>query len=121
MFPKFIKTFTKVICGDGFWVDVLKLAGIFILIYNSVDIWLNYSFDLSLYADAKFQSDKLLRFFVANILSGFVYGFIVSFFKFRNRIKKKIQVNKIRLIIINSKIFLRPFNYPDQKVNLIDG
>ena len=89
MFPKFLKTFTKVICADGFWVDVLKLAAIFIFIYNVVDIWLNYSFDMALYAEAKFQSGKLLRFFVANILSGFVYGFIVSFFKFRNRIKKE--------------------------------
>ena len=89
MFPKFLKTFTMVICSDGFWVDVLKLAGIFILIYNAVDIWLNFSFDLELFAEEKFQSGKLLRFFVANILSGFVYGFIVSFFKFRNRIKKE--------------------------------
>lgn len=79
--------FTKIISAKGFWVDVVKLAAVFILIYNVVDIWLNYSFDMALYAETKFQTDKLLRFFVANILSGFVYGFVVSFFKFRKRIK----------------------------------
>ena len=79
--------FTNIISAKGFWVDVVKLAAIFILIYNVVDIWLNYSFDLALYAETKFQTDKLLRFFVANILSGFVYGFVVSFFKFRKRFK----------------------------------
>ena len=89
MYSKFIKTFTKVICASGFWIDVIKLAAIFIAIYNTVDIWFNFSFDLELYAEAKFSSDKILRFFVANILSGFVYGFIVSFFKFRNRIKRQ--------------------------------
>ncbi len=81
--------FTKIISAKGFWVDVVKLAAVFILIYNVVDLWLNYSFDLALYAETKFQTDKLLRFFVANILSGFVYGFVVSFFKFRKRIKNE--------------------------------
>ncbi len=81
--------FTKIISAKGFWVDVVKLAAVFILIYNVVDIWLNYSFDMALYAETKFQTDKLLRFFVANILSGFVYGFVVSFFKFRKRIKNE--------------------------------
>ena len=81
--------FTKIISAKGFWVDVVKLAAVFILIYNVVDLWLNYSFDLALYAETKFKTDKLLRFFVANILSGFVYGFVVSFFKFRKRIKNE--------------------------------
>ena len=81
--------FTKIISAKGFWVDVVKLAAVFILIYNVVDLWLNYSFDMALYAETKFQTDKLLRFFVANILSGFVYGFVVSFFKFRKRIKNE--------------------------------
>jgi hypothetical protein len=89
MYSKFIKTFSKVICASGFWIDVIKLAAIFIAIYNTVDIWFNYGFDFELYASAKFSADKILRFFVANILSGFVYGFIVSFFKFRNRIKRE--------------------------------
>ena len=88
MFSGISKIFTDVICKDGFWPDVVKLAAVFVIIYNGVDIWLNYSFDLALYAEAKFESDKLLRFFVANILIGFMYGFVISFYKFRNRIKK---------------------------------
>lgn len=81
--------FTKIISAKGFWQDVVKLAFLFMLIYNTVDIWFNYSFDFAQFAENKFQSDKILRFFVANILSGFVYGFIISFFKFRNRIKNE--------------------------------
>lgn len=81
--------FTKIISAKGFWQDVVKLAFLFMLIYNTVDIWLNYSFDFALFAENKFQSDTILRFFVANILSGFVYGFVISFFKYRNRIKNQ--------------------------------
>lgn len=55
--------FTKIISAKGFWQDVVKLAFLFMLIYNTVDIWLNYSFDFALFAENKFQSDTILRFF----------------------------------------------------------
>lgn len=80
--------FSKIVNTPGFWKSVFYLALAFIVIYNLVDIGMGYSFDLSLYAEKRFQRSNLLRFFVANIGSGFVYGFIVTFFKFRSKIKQ---------------------------------
>jgi hypothetical protein len=81
--------FQKVITANGFWQSVVVLAFGFIFIYNIVDVWMAYDFDWALYAENRFAKDNLLRFFVANILSGFVYGFVVTFLKFRGKIKTK--------------------------------
>lgn len=72
---------------QGFLKSVLYLAIAFIIVYNLVDIGIKFNFDISLYIQERFASDNLLRFFVANIGSGFVYGFIISYFKFRNKVK----------------------------------
>lgn len=80
--------FSKVIHTSGFFKSVASLAIAFIVIYNLVDLGIGYNFDLSLFIEKRFASDNLLRFFVANIGSGFVYGFIVTFFKFRSKIKQ---------------------------------
>lgn len=81
--------FQNVITTKGFWQSVVVLAIGFIFIYNMIDVWMGYDFNWSLYAENRFAKDNLLRFFVANIMSGFVYGFVVTFLKFRGRIKKK--------------------------------
>jgi NhaP-type Na+/H+ or K+/H+ antiporter len=80
--------FQKVISAIGFWRSVITLAIGFIVIYNLIDMWFGYDFDLSLFIEKRFSKDNLLRFFVANIMSGFVYGFVVTFLKFRGKIKK---------------------------------
>ena len=80
--------FQKVISAKGFWRSVITLALGFIVIYNLIDMWFGYDFDFSLFVEKRFSKDNLLRFFVANIMSGFVYGFVVTFLKFRGKIKK---------------------------------
>jgi NhaP-type Na+/H+ or K+/H+ antiporter len=80
--------FQKVISAKGFWRSVSILALGFIFIYNVIDVWFAYDFDWGKYADNRFAKDNLLRFFVANIMSGFVYGFVVTFLKFRGNLKK---------------------------------
>lgn len=80
--------FQRVISAKGFWRSVSTLALGFIIIYNVIDVWFAYDFDWSLYAENRFAEDNLLRFFVANIMSGFVYGFVVTFLKFRGNFKK---------------------------------
>lgn len=80
--------FQRVISTKGFWRSVTSLALGFIIIYNVIDVWFGYDFDWELYAENRFAEDNLLRFFVANIMSGFVYGFVVTFLKFRGNIKK---------------------------------
>jgi hypothetical protein len=80
--------FQRVISAKGFWRSVISLAIGFIFIYNIIDVWFGYDFNWALYAENRFAADHLLRFFVANIMSGFVYGFVVTFLKFRGNIKK---------------------------------
>jgi NhaP-type Na+/H+ or K+/H+ antiporter len=80
--------FQKVISATGFWRSVITLAIGFIVIYNLIDVWFGYDFELSVFVEKRFSKDNLLRFFVANIMSGFVYGFVVTFLKFRGKIKK---------------------------------
>ncbi|QTY28097.1 hypothetical protein [Flavobacterium sp. CS20] len=80
--------FTKVICHKGFWKSVIFLSIMFILIYNLVDWGMVFNFNLQDFVEERLKSDNLLKFIFANILSGFVYGFIISFFKFRSKLKK---------------------------------
>ncbi|GGE17274.1 hypothetical protein [Psychroflexus salis] len=79
--------FSKILHSKGFLKSVLYLSIAFIVVYNLVDIGIKFNFDISLYIEQRFAKDNLLRFFVANIGSGFVYGFIVSFFKFKGKLK----------------------------------
>lgn len=86
--------FTKVISHSGFWKSVIFLSVMFIIIYNLADFWMVFDFDAKVYVEERFAADQLLRFAFANIFSGFVYGFIVSFFKFRSRIKQQSKINQ---------------------------
>jgi hypothetical protein len=86
--------FSKIICYKGFWPSVIFLSAMFIIIYNLADWGMVFDFDFQAYTKERFASDQLLRFLFANILSGLVYGFIVSFFKFRSKIKRQNQ-NKV--------------------------
>lgn len=81
--------FSKVISYKGFWPSVVFLSIMFIIIYNIADWGMAFDFDFQAYTNERFATDKLLRFLFANVLSGLVYGFIISFFKFRSKIKKQ--------------------------------
>lgn len=83
--------FTKIICYKGFWPSVVFLSVMFIIIYNLADWGMVFDFDFQAYIDERFATENLLRFLFANVLSGLVYGFIISFFKFRAKIKKQDQ------------------------------
>jgi len=80
--------FSKVISYPGFWKSVVFLAVIFMIIYNLVDVFMVFEGSFSEYINERFAVENLLRFFSANIASGFVYGFIISFFKFRSKLKQ---------------------------------
>jgi len=81
--------FSKIISYPGFWKSVVFLAVMFIIIYNIADVFMAYGGSFSEYINGRFAAENLLRFFSANIASGFVYGFIISFFKFRSKLKQK--------------------------------
>lgn len=80
--------FIKVICHSGFWKSVTFLSVMFIIIYNLADIGMSFGFNFDAFIDERLASGKILKFIFANIASGLVYGFIISFFKFRSKIKK---------------------------------
>lgn len=81
--------FTKVICHSGFWKSVVFLSIMFIIIYNIADLGMAFDFSFNAFIEERLASGKILKFISANIASGLVYGFIISFFKFRSKIKNQ--------------------------------
>ncbi len=79
----------KVIQQEGFWKSVAGLAGLFIVIYNVVDVFLKFDSSFSAYAAYRFDPDNIVRFIFTNLAGGFVYGFIVTYFKFKQNVKKQ--------------------------------
>jgi cytosine/uracil/thiamine/allantoin permease len=75
--------FKKVVSYEGFWRSVVSLAIAFALVFVLVK-WAISSFDAAFFT----QGDPL-RFFAGVLLAGFVYGFFVTFGKFRAKIKSQ--------------------------------
>ena len=75
--------FKKVINHEGFWRSVVSLAIAFALVFILIK-WAISGFESAFFA----QGDPV-RFFAGIVLAGFVYGFFVSFGKFRARIKNQ--------------------------------
>lgn len=80
--------FSRVISYPGFWKSVVFLAVMFVIIYNLADVFMVFGGSFGDYISERFAAENLLQFFSANIASGFVYGFIISFFKFRSKLKQ---------------------------------
>ena len=84
--------FKQVITTKGFWKSVVFLGLLFALVYDIIDLWFSFGFDISTYTKVYFSdSSRIIRFLIANIIGGFIYGFIITFFKFRTRIKENQQ------------------------------
>lgn len=79
--------FKTIVKTKNFWPSVFLLAVAFLVIYHGIDIF-NYDFDFSAYYEAKIANGRILRFIVANLASGFVYGFVVAFLQFRGKLKR---------------------------------
>jgi hypothetical protein len=75
--------FKKVISHDGFWRSVASLAVAFALVF----VFIKWS--LSGFESAFFSKGDPIRFFAGIVLAGFIYGFFVSFGKFRGKIKHR--------------------------------
>ncbi len=81
--------FKQVINTEGFWKSVIFLGILFAFVYDIIDLWFSFGFDISNYLEVYFSSlSRLVRFLIANIMGGFIYGFIITFFKFRTKIKE---------------------------------
>jgi hypothetical protein len=81
--------FRKTITHPGFWKSVLVLGLMFAIIYDILDLFFSFGFDFDAYAQAYFSStESILRFLMANIIGGFIYGFIITYFKFKRKLKE---------------------------------
>ncbi len=74
--------FKKVINTKGFWKSVFSLAVIFAVLFGLIK-WAIEGFSL-----AYFDERDPLWFIVTLLLAGFVYGFFVTFGKFRAKLKE---------------------------------
>ncbi len=75
--------FKRVLNTKGFWKSVLTLAIAFGLVFTLIS-WGIKGFDSSFFTER-----NPLSFFVTLILAGFIYGFLVTFGKFRAKLKEK--------------------------------
>lgn len=74
--------FKKIVNHKGFWKSVVSLAIAFAVTFTLVK-WAIDSFSMSF-----FSENNPVKFLVGVILAGLVYGFFVTFGKFRNKLKK---------------------------------
>jgi len=77
--------FQKVISYKGFWKSVLSLTLAFAFLFTLVK-WALSSFEMSFFSDT-----NMLKYSAGIFIAGFVYGFFVTFGKFRNKLKNKDQ------------------------------
>lgn len=75
--------FKKVLSTQGFWKSVISLAIAFVFLFVMVK-WAIEGFKM-----AYFTEGNILLYFLTLSLAGFVYGFFVTFGKFRAKIKEK--------------------------------
>ena len=75
--------FKKIINHEGFWRSVVSLAIAFALVFILVK-WAISGFESSF-----FTQGGPVRFYAGIALAGFVYGFFVTFGKFRAKIKNQ--------------------------------
>lgn len=81
--------FRKTITHPGFWKSVFVLGLMFALIYDLLDLFFSFEFDVDAYVQAYFSSaEKIIRFLLANFVGGFIYGFIIAYFKFKRKLKE---------------------------------
>ncbi len=75
--------FKKVINTEGFWKSVISLALAFAVLFTFVK-WAIEGFEI-----AYFTERDPLMFILTLLVAGFVYGFFVTFGKFRAKLKEK--------------------------------
>lgn len=82
--------FKRIINDRRFWKSVLGLGLGFAVIYQVITMLLEYGgFHFSQFYEDKLAGNQWIRFLIGTVLAAFVYGFIVSYGRFRSQIKKQ--------------------------------
>lgn len=77
--------FKKVLTSKAYWKSVRIFAIGFIIIYNFIMLAFDGFDTTSLVQKA---TNQPLRFFIANIVSGIIYGMIISYFQVNKNFKE---------------------------------
>lgn len=75
--------FKKVINTKGFWKSVISLALSFAILFALIK-WAIEGFEI-----AYFTERNPMMFILTLLVAGFIYGFFVTFGKFRSKLKEK--------------------------------
>ncbi|SHE32393.1 hypothetical protein SAMN05444278_101194 [Psychroflexus salarius] len=81
--------FKKVINYPGFWKSVYTLAIGFCVVYIIVDFVITYDFNFDEFKAARFANFEFIKLIIGGLASGSIYGFIVTYFKFKGKIKEQ--------------------------------
>ena len=74
----------KIATSKAFWKSVLGLALAFIVVYNLIMVIFD-GFTFQPLVDK--ATNQPVRFFIANIVSGIIYGLIIGYFQFNRKLK----------------------------------
>ncbi len=80
--------FQKIISTKGFWKSVISLGAAFALLFV-IFKWGIEGFKVSYFSSFKSPT----AFFLGLIVGGFIYGFLVTYGKFRGKLKKDEERN----------------------------
>lgn len=76
--------FQRVVSHQGFWKSVFGLAGMFCVVYLLIDFFFTNESNLDIYT-----FEHVSKLILGGIASGCIYGFVVSYFKFKGKIKEQ--------------------------------
>jgi hypothetical protein len=82
--------FKKVVNTKGFQKSVLGMGIGFILVYHIINMLFIYGgLNFSEYFDINLSEDRWFRFVFGSLLSGLIYGFIITYGQFSIKLKKE--------------------------------
>lgn len=82
--------FKSIVNQRSFWKSVFWLGLSFLILYNVISMLFEYGgFAFAEFFAERSSDGKLFRFIIAQLLAGFLYGFILAFGQFKSREKKK--------------------------------
>jgi len=82
--------FKKVVSTKGFWKSVAGMGIAFIVVYHIITMLFTFEgFRFGEYLELNLSEDRWMRFILGSLLSGFLYGFIITFGQFSIKQKKE--------------------------------
>lgn len=82
--------FKKTVQTKGFWKSVVGMGIAFIVVYHIINMLFIFGgFRFGEYLEVNLSEDKWMRFILGSLLSGLLYGFIITFGQFSIKQKKE--------------------------------